>query len=371
MTKNIILIILFIIIFSGNLYAQEIKDTSSRNFYLSAKLHYGFIYDHRNTVNYLLKRHSTAVSLQWGIPTKGDKQWQIERNNPTVGVGYYCSDLGNYDILGIVNSGYGFIDVPFVRKKKISLNYNIAFGLAHLSKKFDAEKNYMNRSIGSHFNVHINFGFDAKFKIGNRTELTTGLCFTHFSNGKIATPNLGINIASLYTGINYRFGNEVIKLQEIEKAKPIFEKHNEYSIIYSLGLKERYPPGEKKYFVTSLSANYERVFNYKRLAGFGIDYFYDGSIRSWLENAGNENVSETDLMYIGAHGSYGFIFGQTIISLEAGFYLYSSWKPFGYIYQRVRIRYKFSDRFFASIAVKSYLAKADFVEWGLGYYWNK
>ncbi|MBO7316253.1 MAG: hypothetical protein J6U44_03705, partial [Paludibacteraceae bacterium] len=52
------------------------------------------------------------------------------------------------------------------------------------------------------------------------------------------------------------------------------------------------------------------------------------------------------------------------------FYLYDPDKEDGWNYFRLMLKCRIVDNLFASIAIKTHLQKAEFIEWGLGYSFN-
>ena len=81
-------------------------------------------------------------------------------------------------------------------------------------------------------------------------------------------------------GFNYLFNGNNTSIQKT--SIPLIDKKYGQSILLSAGSKVYDNLLGKKYFVSSISYNIERIFNQKRRIGLGTDLFYDGSIREAL-----------------------------------------------------------------------------------------
>ena len=352
--------------------AQIPESNNNNNFYLENKYHYGFIWAHSSVINYFAKGHVPCIEINIGRQTDGKQYWHQVLGNPSVGVGYYWANLGNPDILGNVNAVYYYINIPIIKKSNFTFNYNLAAGLSYLSKCFDIKDNYYNVAIGSHFNSYLNVSIDTKIRLFPRLLLINGIGITHFSNGSVMVPNLGLNVIAYNCGIKYLLSREKNKPVQtipdhIATSKDKFKRVNEFSIIYAAGAKEIHPPGERKYFISLISANIDRIFSYKRKAGLGIDVFYDGSISKKFQNEGEFNIKTVDLIRPGIHISHDLVFNKLSFTTQLGVYIFTKWEGDGYFYHRFGLKYKFTEHFFANLTLKTHYANADFTEWGFGY----
>ena len=75
------------------------------------------------------------------------------------------------------------------------------------------------------------------------------------------------------------------------------------------------------------------------------------------------------LIRFGLHASHAIQYKKIILGIQLGHYLYSKYTDLSKIYSRISVEYMISTHIFSKIAVKSHLAKADFIEWGIGYSW--
>jgi hypothetical protein len=335
---------------------------------IEPKIHTGLIIPFYDALGYLVQDDVYAYDLSVGFPTFGRNYWEKLYRYPRAGAGYSCWSLGNDAVFGKAHALYSFLNVPFLKKKRFSLNYQFSFGGAYFPKRFDEKDNHLNRAIGSHGNVYIRVGIDGRIKLLPGTELVVEAGLTHFSNGKIKSPNYGLNAGSFSIGINYLFNSGAATIHEPEIPGP--GKRCIQSVIYSAGIKVYDNLLDKKYFATAVTYNLERKINHKKRVGFGADLFYDGSIREAL--AGEDGKPENDfdkLIRFGLHGSYSVRYKQLIMGIQVGHYLYSKYTVLTPFYNRISVQYLFPKNLIGSIAIKTHLGKADCLEWGIGYYW--
>jgi hypothetical protein len=361
--KRILIILLVLTGLSVN--AQLVK----RPFIVETRIHTGIILPFYDALNYLIKDDIYAFDLSVGFPTYGKDYWEKLYRYPRSGVGYSFWSLSNKEVFGKAHVLYYYLNIPiFKREETYFLNYQISLGEAYLTKIFDKYENHLNRAVSSYFNIYIRLGIDAKIRLSPRYEVTLEAGMTHFSNGKIRSPNYGINTGTLSLGVNYRFNDKgsTIQEQEVPESGKLYVQ----SVIYSAGSKVYDNLLGRKYFVSSVAYNLERVVSHKRRIGLGADLFYDGSIREAL--ASDDGTPEKDyvkLIRIGMHTSYAIRYKQLMMGIQVGYEIYSKYTILTPVYNKILVQYRLTKNIIGSIAVKSHFGKADCLEYGLGYYW--
>lgn len=332
-------------------------------------VHSGYNLPFYKALDYIIEDKVRAFDFSVGLQTEGRDHWENSFHNPRTGFGYSYWKLGNDEILGSAHAFYGFMNAPVKRFRHFSLNVQCSAGAAYLPLKFDINENHLNRAIGSHMNIYIRLGADARFRIMSNGEFVIGAGMSHFSNGKTASPNYGINTGTLFAGINYLFRSPVItKNVEQEDLKPLTTYTR--SINFSAGHKVYDNLLNKKYISSSLTFNIEKNFNYVSHAGFGAVLFYDSSIGEALEV--EKGLSESDftkLVRLGAHVSYTCRYKNFIAGCQVGHYLYNKYKVMTNIYNRISVKYLLNENMAVSASVKSHLGKADCLEYGITYLW--
>ncbi|MBN2610692.1 MAG: acyloxyacyl hydrolase [Bacteroidales bacterium] len=363
-------LIIFIIIVTGFVHpaiSQE-ETGSRRNFIIQPRVHYGNVLPFYDAVRYLVHDHANGFELRFGLPSYGDDFWEKVYRYPLTGAGYSCWALGNSDVFGVAHALYGYFDAPLFRiYGPATFNYQVSFGASYLHKIFDVETNNLNRAIGSHINVYFRIGFDIQLKLCDRASLSLESGFSHFSNGKVKSPNYGLNAFTGSVGVNYLFGDPLKKLKE--PALPPVNKLFSHSLVFAAGSKVYDNLIGTRYFLSSLSYNIDWNWKHKRKLGLGADLFYDASIAEALALDGVKNENEADFFRFGIHGSHTIRYKKMMMGMDIGHYIYSKFTDLSLVYSRLSLQYLFAGHYLVSVALKSHLAKADFIEWGIGYQW--
>ena len=336
---------------------------------IESKIHTGMNLPFYKALRYLIKDDIYAFDVSVSFPTYGKDYWEKLYRYPRQGVGFSYWSLGNNEVFGKAYALYSFINIPFFKPaEKFSFNIQISCGVAYLPKIFDIYKDHLDRAIGSHTNIYIHLGIDGKITLIPHCELVIEAGATHFSNGKTRSPNYGINAGSFSLGLNYIFNNKGATIQDPEI--PGINKRYVQSVIYSAGTKVYDNLYGKKYFVSSLSYNLERIINHKRKIGLGADLSYDGSISEALASEdGIPDKHFEKLIRFGLHTSYAIRYKQLIMGIQIGYYLYSKYTVITPVYNKLSIQYLLTRNIIGSISIKSHMAKADCLEYGIGYYW--
>jgi hypothetical protein len=349
----------------------------------------------------LVKGPASGVKLGVEFQTMGEKPWHQYYNFPVIGLGAAYLDLSNPDMLGKAFALYPYINIPVVRTNYFMLHVKPGAGMSYATKTFKNTTVYNNGSIvlnesngaiGSHLNVYFSAGANIEIPVTAGFSLTAEYNWNHISNGSVIQPNSGINMLNASVGLkyfpNYRDYQAPVR-QEIEDLPHKFS----FEATLAGGVRELYYRDEKMYPIASIALGvYRPLTNWYRM-GVGPDAFYDGVYngktlfrRTYLTTDEFKNK-----IRIGVSWQNELIMGRLTAGLHLGLYLYdpiknlepypeaekgSVRKPLiygydidkedGWLYTRVVGRYAITDHFFASIALKTHLQKAEFIEWGLG-----
>jgi len=355
-----ILIIIFLSFFIR--YIMFSQDTIHKNNYIEGKYQYGFIWQHRPSLKELIDDNIHIFDISIGKQTYGKKNWQQLYRYPAYGFGYYFVDLGNPEELGRASALFAYYNITTYKRKKSSLSYRLSGGLGYLNNN--------NIAIGSHLNLFFNASILYKLQLGNRLDLITGIGATHFSNGAIDMPNLGLNLFSIKLGVQYRF--KTPPMEFIKHELPEIEKKNSFSILAAAGIKEKRPNGGKKYNVRTSSVDYLRQISHKHNIGLGLDVFYDETLYDVLNPDSTLIILQSDIMRYGIHASFEAVFNKLVLSVQIGTYFFTNYTDDGIIFQRVGLKYFVTKNILVNVTLKTSSGVADFIEWGFIYrfYWK-
>ena len=358
---------------------KEIKDVESygRFRYLEVKGHTGYHLYAGELLNESVDNGYGAVEFRYGWQSKDPEKWPSRYGYATYGVGYYSGFLGNPEVLGKPNAVFGFVNFPLSNPSKRNvLETGLSLGLTYNLEPYDPDSNPDNDAIGSPLAAYFNLHFGAVYKMTRELDLVYGIDFTHFSNGRMTTPNYGFNMYGLNLGLRYhynadqKFVNNDVYTNELLQARferPKTEKNiklRESSIeVYLAGgtVQNEDDKGTyKRYGVFSGVLDYRFKFNSMHAVVAGFDYFWDGSLET-------EYPEAKDQVLAGLHVGYDFMFGKFAVRLHGGAYLTDD-KGKTPSYLRAAFRYDITDWLFAQMGVKTKnTSRADWVEFGIGF----
>lgn len=308
------------------------------------------------------------IRLAFRRTNKNDVYSNVYRR-PYTGVGWYASTFHNADV-GKPNAIYWFLNFPFTfeRDKRLTFSYTAAFGLSYNFNPYDPVKNPTNIFVGSYRNCYVHLGFSMNYQVARNWALYGTLGFKHFSNGSFKQPNYGMNLIPLSIGVRYKVSKAEIDQYEVERPK--FIKNNQWNIAFGFGSKN-YEVGGENYFKANLSLNYLRQISWKYRLGVGLDIFY--SDKAELRNDSDQSMFSKSYSYA-VVGSWEWVLNKNLyVPIGIGIYLHRNEGndeklPF---YQRVGLRYRILDHYFAGLTIKAHAGAADYFEWTIGYTFNK
>jgi len=358
-------ILLFIIyIFAFSCLAQK-SDFKNSGLGVEIDYGYGFVMPHHKMIEYFVEDHIQTLDIRLNKTTHGEKYWNQLFRYPHYGIGFYRANLGNNEVYGFANALYSYLKVPLLGSwETTNLSWQIGFGASYLTQCFDIEDNSQNLAIGSHVNIYVDLSLQSQIPITDKLSLNNNLRFTHFSNGKVKSPNKGLNIISGSIGLLYHFNTPTKKYQ---LELPEMENKNEYSIIYAGGIKtkSRYDPGS--FYASSLMLDYYHNYSLKRRWLLGTDLFYDETKKEYSHKKQKSNMANINLYQVGLHVGHEMVMGDLALTINLGGYVYAPVKEDAPIYSRIGLRYRFAEKYMANLTLKSHWAIASYIEWGVGY----
>lgn len=346
--------------------------------------HSGMIMPHVPSIDFLSRGYTTGIDLRLIRRTDGSKPWHRHYHRPLLGIGYHGGSLGNQRIYGQAHSLYGFFEAPLWNlARSVYLNYQMSAGLSYITRTFDLDKNIYNIAIGTHLNLHYQLSLLAGYRLTPTYHVVAGLGLTHFSNGKIHSPNKGLNLISTTVGIRYRFNDQPSQQPRNggipgdrpasaspEPQSPADYDKNHFSLVWSHGLKDHNRFHPAVYYVSSLNFSYERQYAPVARFGLGLDAFYNPSLKHHQDNKRQgSDLTNPTLYRMGVHLSHDIQVGDFALTLQLGHYLYNRVFYITDFYNRVGLKYYSSPHLMWNLSLKSHNANAEFIELGFGYHW--
>lgn len=310
---------------------------------------------------------------------------------PHYGVGYYMGNMNGIIMSSDAQTGfgkptalYGFFGSPFHRSKWWTVGYTISAGLSYNFNAYDPEEAPHNVLVGSKRNAYIDLALDVSFLLPLHSTLVASFSFQHFSNGSYQKPNKGMNLISgtfAYQWCSYK--NRDKQYAQMITAAPTWKNTTEWYLLAASGVRmldtdfdSKKPHAGKRWFCYTLSSAVMRQTSIRRKFGVGADFFYftwGEHVRSYrAHKEGKEKVTTTpaDNMALGIYLAHEAGYKRAWMLTDLGFYPFRRVgdKPVRpIVYERVGIKYYFTNRLFLGVAIKAHIAKADYVEWFAGY----
>lgn len=352
-------IVIFGLLYTFALQAQPTKCWA--DLYIHPQYGYGFLMSHKSYTKHMMTSHFTSQEIAVGKPLKTDKPWTKLYNAPEIGLVYWYSNMGTTKYISNVHGIYPYVLFP-LNHRKIKQSIRTGVGIGYINDPFDAKNNYKNTMIGSHLNICGALSYEIKLPI-KRIALTTSLGLTHFSNGAIKKPNLGINIPTASIGLKFNH----------KKNKPFAKDSTKQNTDRSLyisaktGVSDLTIASKKVYPYWSVTCGkYVPIAN-KSTIELGTDLFYNTTHKIRLAEEGDTVSNSFALIRPAIHGSYVLVFPKVKFFIQAGVYLYSRYPDDGLIFNRLQWHVQLSDKLLFVFGLKTHFAQAETVECGIGY----
>lgn len=347
MKQTIVMVFIFLWVACHKNYAQHKTE---------AIFHYGFIAKHKPSLDYLVRGDVKGFELDYYFLQQGPEYWKKIYRQPYYGIGYTYMDFGNPEDLGHGHSIQGIFLADILHHKKWNWTYKIAVGIAHL--------NQGNIAIGSHFNVYMNVDTYLEYTF-NKNQFKIGLAAIHYSNGAIQMPNLGLNLFTYQLAYSRKFG-ETHNSKPFDD-KPVVAKQHHFSIIETIGVKEIRPTGGQKFFLNTLSVNYNYHLSFRRKLHAGFDAVYDLSVKEIMHRNGQVVDNQLRTMRYGVHIGHVAYAGAIGFLAELGYMFHSPEVEQSPFFERAGLKFKLSQKWQVHVILRAHLEKADAAEWGLEY----
>jgi hypothetical protein len=360
--------IVFVVILSFLLSPMSAQDLPKPAYTLTARAHYGFVWNFSKDISHLATQHMPAFELNLTGQTRGAKPWHQEYRYPQIGYSlYYFSfdpqkPLGN-SIALVVHAGKAFY-----RTARTSLFWRVGCGPAWVNKRFDTHTNYRNNMISARLNFTLNGQLNFQYHLSRRMLVNLGVGLIHISNGSLKKPNFGINLPTVHAGIGVNLSEK--KDYHRYDSLPVFRRKTQVHLAVATGWKEVYPVNGPKYSLLVLNGYVERRVNRKSGVHIGADFSYDDSKRAEIRNdatlQGIDNVP-ANYMQAGVLLGHELYLHRLSLLTQLGVYLYDPTHLSRPYYQKFGLKYYLTEKCYVNMTMKNHLGVADWVEWGVGF----
>src|SRR5450432_320115 len=362
--RGVLIVPFFLIINTRSSTAQDSPQDFTHRLSIGIMGHYGFIDPSISTLAYVMYSHPELLELSVSTQTIGGQSWQQNNNFPEVGLAFLYGNSGSPKYLGHMTALIPFIKFYAFRSSRFYMGFRVGMGGAWVEKIFNKETNSKNLIIGSNMNFCANLMVSVGTKILPRSYLDAGFSLTHLSNGSMKLPNYGLNPISISAGIKYDLHPP---LKMIKSPLPLLNKKWNYYIYAFAAFKESPPIESPVYLVNIINAEVMKDFSYTDRIGAGINFTYDRSLVTQDLNSPGYHFDNSKLrLEVGLYLAYEYVAGNLSFPLQVGVYVYNNYLE-STVYETVGIKYRIAEHWVIGGAVKAYLGKGDFIQWGIGY----
>ncbi len=325
-------------------------------------MHGGRVVPHDKAIDPLAKGAFLMKHLSFSGQVKGDHEWHALYNYPELGLNFLYTDLGYPEVLGKAFAFFPHIAFNLFSAPNFSMGHNQGIGIAYLTRPFHESTNPENAAIGSAVNIVYNMTLEARWVFTPNWTVYSGLSLTHFSNGRIRTPNKGLNIPAVKLGLGWNFSDNPVARPAPVKRR--YSMRPEWITLTSGGLSSTYPPGSPVSRRFSVQSTFHYPLSQKTGAGLGYDFFYSERKQS----AGQDQTHSIWYNLHGLHLAWQQSFSKLSFIFHKGIYFHdkSNFNE-SLFYHRVGFRFNPFGGIVFSLSLKTHFFQAENLEWGIGY----
>lgn len=346
---------------------SQAQEEFGKSHYWDLQWYGGSILEHNKDITHLIQEHPWGLIAAYNQETFGNRYWQEVFGYPDWGVSMIYQDFG-YEPLGQNIGLYGHLNFYFFQRH---VQFRVGQGIAYNTNPFDLDDNFKNIAYGSALmsSTYFLLNFQKK-ELVEGLGAQFGLSFIHHSNGNFKSPNTSTNVLALNIGLLY--DTDVAAERKYKSWEPQdFREPIHFNLVLRGGLNESdyLNLGQHPFMV--LSAYADKRLGVTSSLQLGAEYFYSETLLKeieYLEAAfpslvdGSENGSR-----VGLFAGHELHLGSLAIPTQIGYYLYWPYEFEERFYLRAGLKYYITSKWFAVATLKAHGAKAEGIEFGIGY----
>ncbi|WPP50185.1 acyloxyacyl hydrolase [Catalinimonas niigatensis] len=355
-----------IVLLQSSLLAQstdhESFPASAYTSQIEGSLYKGFIMMHDEKIGHLIKSHPQGFRISYIRNTYGAKYWEQAYGYPDLGISFSYQNYLN-PILGKSLAIVPFLNLYLYRGKISSLSGSLGTGLAYHTNPHDQKNNNSNLALGSSFSAALYIAL--KYQVSITNDLSAGMFvhMDHYSNGAIRKPNSGINLIQTGASFSFNFQKQGHQFQKWPK-KTLTNKKFYLTLLPSISFKEVGRGGGVIHPSYNLNVSINHPLSWFHTINFGVDGFYDIALKKWIEEDTPGNT--TDFKSAAITLGHQLMIGKISFLTQLGYHVYRPYTGlYSDFYQRYGLRIHLHPHIAVSGSLKTYLGKAEHVEWGL------
>ncbi len=367
-------LIFFALLFlSSSVFAQQDSATHFLpGWSVAALFRYGHIFRHTPKIKPDISHLTYSGEIDIEKQTTGKQLWQQYYNYPVFGAGFLYTYYGNPVQLGSSIALFPYMTIHIINGKLFDWRFSIADGICYMTNPYNPITNPTNNVIGTTLNDITRFSTLLQFKPDTHFAFGMGGSFTHFSNGAVAFPNLGINIPAIDFTARYTFSTVPKIHAEKSKQRPV-NRRLQMEFELGIGWEQHNPPGgpNERVYLAAFSAG--RYISHINRVSFGIEAGYSTDVYNYMKLEEILPATYARASRASVFASDEFLFGRFGLLVHLGYYFYypvlkpaNDNEQLGLHYYFLNYAKKTSDRLFAGAYLSAYDINAEFVETSIG-----
>ena len=318
------------------------------------------IISHTQPVAHLAASHPLGFELNAQRQTTGSAPWHAWYKYPKVGLALVYYDYRN-PLLGQSYAATIYLSKSFSRTARHDFSFRLGTGLAYFPVHYDLYTDRKNTFVSSALNATLQFRVEYDYALTPHLGLLLALGLSHYSNGATAKPNFGINLPTATVGLNY-YQQRAAPHRAGYAPAPADVGHNFLTVSTSVAFKQRSPADPQHYLVNSVTLAAGRRLNRKSNLVLGLEGFYDRSLRAAQLDTARDASHLPDTHKASVFVGHELLFGRLAMVTHLGVYFYNPYKSNPFYYERVGLKYQFTDWLFGALDLKVHRATADALE---------
>lgn len=332
---------------------------------LELGVRWGYILPHREELEAIVTGHAWGGEVTWGKHIEGGWVAQGKRKKAWQGLRLGYLNAGSEE-LGSVYSGIWLTRLPIWQ----SFDVEMGTGMAWATTPWHPADHPRSFALGSHWNVGLHLAIGWNQSLGKAGVLRAAFGFTHFSNGALLLPNLGINNVS--GNLSWAPGsvdNETTSRQLASLSESVKRQGWKFETGLRLGMRDVGLPGGIRHPISTVQFT---IFYRHRSAGhlswsLSGDCTNNQSLRE--TNASAANQDQANRLQPSILGGIRWHFGQTALSMMQGWIIANPDRELGQRHLLVVLSHPFSPHSRVAFGLRSFRMRADFPFIGLTYAW--
>ncbi len=311
----------------------------------------GSIIEHRKLIEFLYKDYPKLYTLGWHRTAANDSlSWQERYNYPDQGIVLQYGDFNNEHIGNTLAANYTTTFYLRHRNAQHQYTLQLGFGAVYNTHPLNFDHDVSNIVMSTHvlYSQYVRLAYTVPFLTG-KLGFSAGLGFTHYSNGAIKKPNLGLNTVLLTLALRYQQQGKpepYFRHKHRPDLDTVFTKIHGY-VNAGFGYHESMPHiGRKPVF--NLSVNLSKRFNYGNGMQGGVAFYNSQSFKEYALYQAVSGTEQTDIKpkdhkQISVFAGYEMFFDKISFTSKLGYYVYRPLKAKTAVYTVIGFKRYFNN----------------------------